>query len=118
MSNEMWLFIAKTVVAALIIAGASSLAQRNAVLAGYITALPLTTILALSFAYAQTRDGAEAAAYARSVFAAIPVSLLFFVPFLFYPKLKGPFVAYMLVGIGLLFAGGFVHRAIAERLVQ
>jgi hypothetical protein len=51
------------------------------------------------------------------VLAAVPVSLVFFVPFLFYSRLKGPFWLYLLVGIGLLYAGSFVHRLLAQRLI-
>jgi hypothetical protein len=117
MSHDTLLFLAKTLIAALIIAGASTLSQRNAVLAGYITALPLVTILALAFSYVQTRNDEAAANYALSVLAAVPVSLVFFVPFLFYSRLKGPFWLYLLVGIGLLYAGSYVHRLIAARLI-
>ncbi|MNT92637.1 hypothetical protein D3C72_2339570 [compost metagenome] len=47
---------------------------------------------------------------------AIPLSVMFFVPFLFYSRFKGSFWLYLLAGIGLLYVGFFVHRAIAARV--
>jgi hypothetical protein len=117
MISDTWLFITKMLISVLVIAGASTLSQRSPVLAGYIVALPLTSILVLSFAYAQSGDGAQTAKFAISILAALPMSLLFFAPFLLYGRLKGPFWAYMLVGIGLLYVGFFVQRAIAARLI-
>jgi hypothetical protein len=117
MAPDTWIFLAKMLISALVIAGASSLAGRSPVLAGYLTALPLTSILVLSFAYAQSGDGENTSKYAVSILTAIPMSLLFFVPFLFYGRLKGPFWGYMAVGIGLLYGGFFVQRAIAARLI-
>lgn len=115
MSTDTLLFIAKAVIAALIIAGASSLAQKSPTLAGYITALPLTSVLALTFAYLQTRDEGAIAKYAVSVFAAVPISLAFFVPFVFYERLKGSFWAYLGLGLALLYVGYFIQRALVGR---
>ena len=118
MSPDTLFFIAKTLIDALVVAAASSLANRQPVLAGYITALPLVTILALSFAYAQSRDGAEVAKYAVSILISIPITVVFFLPFLLYSRLKGPFWLYILAGVGLLYLGGFVQRFLAARLLS
>ena len=100
------------------IAGLSSLATRQPVLAGYLIALPISTILALSFAYLQSGNGETVARFALSVFSALPVTLMFFVPFFFYSRFKGSYWVYLLAGIAMLYVGFFVHRAIAARLVQ
>jgi len=115
--RELALFVAKTLFSALLIAGLSSLGTRFPVLAGYLVALPLTTILVLSFTYAQTGDGGHVSKLALSVLSAIPISLLFFVPFLFYSRFKGSYWFYLLAGVALLYAGFFVHRAIAARVI-
>lgn len=117
MDRELLLFVGKTLLSAVLIAGLSSLATRFPVLAGYLIALPLSTLLALSFTYAQSGDGETTAKFALSILSAIPISLLFFVPFLFYPRFKGSFWLYLLAGVGLLFVGHFLHRAIATRLI-
>lgn len=118
MDREVIWFGTKVVISALVIAGASGLSARQPVLAGYITALPLISILALSFGFLQHGDGEEASRYAVSILAALPVSVLFFVPFLFYGRLKGSWWLYLAAGIALLYVGSFVHRAIATRLLS
>ncbi len=117
MDRELALFLAKTVFSALLIAGLSTLGTRFPVLAGFFVALPLTSILVLSFTYAQSGDGGQVAKLALSVLSAIPVSMLFFVPFLFYSRFKGSFWLYVLAGVVLLYAGFFVHRAITARVI-
>lgn len=118
MDTQVVFFVAKVLIAALVIAGSSSLAARFPVVAGYITALPLTSLLALSFAYAQTGNGSGAAKFAQSIFLAIPVSLLFFVPFLFYNRWKGPFWLYIGSGLFFLYVGFFIQRFFAARLLD
>ena len=86
MDRELALFLGKTMFSAVLIAALSSLATRFPLLAGYLVALPLTTILTLGFTYAQTGNGEQASTLALSVLTAIPISLLFFVPFLFYSR--------------------------------
>lgn len=118
MDREVLWFGTKLLISALVIAGASTLSTRQPVLAGYITALPLISILALSFAYLQNGSGEATSRYAVSILAAIPASLLFFVPFLFYTRLKGSWWWYLAAGIALLYLGSFLQRAIATRLVS
>lgn len=117
MDREAIWFGVKLVISATIIAGASSLSTRQPVLAGYLTALPLVSILALTFAYLQNGNGEATSRYAVSILAAIPASLLFFVPFLFYGRLKGSLWWYLAAGIALLYLGSFLQRAIASRLL-
>lgn len=113
-SSVLW-FWGKTLFSALFIAGVSSLATRHPVLAGYLTALPLTTIMVVSMTYMQTGDASAATRYALAIFAALPLTLMFFAPFFLYDRLKGNFWLYMLAGLALLYLGSFVHRALAER---
>ena len=82
----MWLAIGKTIVAAVLISFVSWLSGKKTGLAGFLTALPLTTLLALAFSHMEWGDAKQSVEYAKSVFVAIPVSLLFFVPFLFAQK--------------------------------
>lgn len=115
MEQGLWWFWGKTLFSALFIAGVSTLSERHPQLAGFLTALPLTSLLVLSLTYARTGDGTVVSKYGVAIFAALPVSLLFFVPFLFYERLKGSFWWYLLAGLALLYAGYFVHRAVTER---
>ena len=82
--------------------------------AGFIVALPLATMLVLPLAYVQHRDSASAFELARSILVALPITLLFFVPFLFRERLS--FWGAYAIGCALLPLGYFAHRAILRAL--
>jgi hypothetical protein len=105
----MWLALGKTIVAALLISFVSWLSGKKTGLAGFLTALPLTTLLALAFSHLEWGDSKQSVEYAKSVFVAIPVSLLFFIPFLMAQKFNLSFWACYSSGIALLGVGYFVH---------
>ena len=75
------LFIVKVLVSALVIAAATEVAKRHPFWGAVIIALPLTSILAMSWLYAETRDNALLTQFARDIFVIVPVSLVFFLPF-------------------------------------
>jgi hypothetical protein len=107
--NCMGLVIGKTFLAAILISTVSWLSGKKIGLAGFLTALPLTTMLALAFSQMEWNNQAQSVAYAKSVFVAIPVSLLFFVPFLLAEKLHLHFWACYGIGVLLLALGYFIH---------
>ena len=78
----------KFVVAGFVVAFASWLSAKKPELAGFITALPLVSIMAIAFSYGQHHDLAATSQYARSIIIAVPVSWLFFLPFFFTEKLN------------------------------
>jgi hypothetical protein len=84
-------------------------------MAGFITALPLVSILALAYAYTQHGDASNAAQYARSIIFAVPISWLFFVPFFFTGKLSLGFWPSWIIGLMLLAAGYFLHQWILRQ---
>lgn len=108
------LFVAKTFFAAAVLSFCSWLAGRMPQLAGFIIALPLSTLLALGFNQAEFGDPEKSVAFARSIFSGIGVSLLFFVPFLLAGRFKLGFWTCYFTGIGLLAVGFFVHRAVGR----
>jgi hypothetical protein len=110
-------FAVTLLLSAVIIAVASGLAKQNPVLAGFITALPLSSILALTATYLQTGDAAATSRYATAILVAVPASLLFFVPFLFYPRFKGHFWLYLVSGILLLTISHQLHRFVMARIL-
>ena len=81
-------FVLKTIVAGSLIAFASWVAGKRPVLAGFIIALPMTSMLGILFSYAQYRDMGKINQFASSIFIAVPLSLTFFVPFLLNRWLK------------------------------
>ncbi len=104
-----WTLI-KLALAASIISFCSWLAGKKPGLAGLLLALPLSSLLALAFSYAEYKDPAKSVAFAQSIFLGVPVSLLFFVPFLFADRLRLPFPVLYGLGLVLLTLGFFLHR--------
>jgi len=99
------LFVAKLVVSALVIAAATELAKKDVFWGALLIALPLTSILAMSWLYVETRDDALVARFARDVLALVPVSLLFFAPFLLETRTRLGFVPNLVIGLVLLAIG-------------
>ena len=112
----MWLALGKTIVAAILISFVSWLSGKKTGLAGFLTALPLTTLLALAFSQMEWGDTKQSVDYAKSVFIAIPVSLLFFIPFLLAQKLNLGFWTCYSCGVALLGVGYFVHSYVSKMI--
>lgn len=110
------LFAFKIAVSAGVIALASWLSGKRPELAGFIIALPLVTLLVLPFSYLEYQDAEKSVKFAQSIFVAVPLSLLFFVPFLFATKLAWNFWALYGAGLILLTAGYFAHKFIMSQI--
>lgn len=106
----MFFSIAKIVVAACMISFTSWLSAKKPGLAGFLVALPLNTLLALLFSYTQYKDTTVAVKFAQSIFAAVPLSLMFFVPFLLAHRIGFGFWGLYALGIGFLIIAYFAHR--------
>lgn len=96
------LFIAKVLISAAVIAVAAEVAKRHAFWGAVLIALPLTSILAMSWLFAETRDNALLTRFAKDIFFLVPVSLVFFLPFLLEDKTRLGFIANLLIGVALL----------------
>ena len=108
----MTLFISKTAIAALLISFAAWLSGKRPDIAGFIVALPILSLITLVFVHTEHQNPATSIAFAKSIFVGIPISLLFFVPFLLAEKINISFWACYLGGIALLVIGFFLHKAI------
>ncbi len=108
--------IGKVIVASILISFVSWLSGKKIGLAGFITALPITTLIALAFSHLEWGDSKQSVEYAKSVFVAIPISLLFFVPFLLADKLNLNFWGCYVSGIVLLGVGYFIHTSVTKFL--
>lgn len=72
-------FVLKTVISALIIAGASELAKRSNFWASILISLPLISILTLSWTYFENRNSQQVQALSTGILWAVIPSLIFFV---------------------------------------
>ncbi len=106
------LFALKTAIAAAVIAFTSWLSGKRPELAGFIIALPLATMLALAFSWAEHRDDQASITFAKSVLLAVPVSYLFFLPFFLAERFGLGFWQCYALGAALLVAGYVIHRAL------
>lgn len=106
------LFIAKVLISAVIIGVATEVAKRHPFWGAVIIALPLTSILAMSWLYAETRDNLLLTQFAKDIFVIVPVSLVFFLPFLLEKKTSLGFVANMALGLVLLAVAVLLLRRI------
>lgn len=96
------LFLVKVLISALVIALASELAKRDSFWGALLVAMPLTSILAIGWLYAETRDNLLVTRFARDIFLLVPGSLLFFLPFLLETKTRLGFLPNLLIGLVLL----------------
>jgi hypothetical protein len=72
------LFLFKTALSALLVAGASEAAKRSTIMGALIASLPLTSVLAMAWLFAETRDKDAVASFSMSVFWAVLASLPMF----------------------------------------
>ena len=101
--------IVKVVISAILISFVSWLSSKKVGVAGFLTALPLTTLIALAFGQIEWEDSAQSVAYAKQIFIAVPLSLLFFVPFLFSQKLQLSFWTCYILGLACLGLGYIIY---------
>ena len=72
-------FFLKIALSALIIVGASELAKRSAFAGAILVSLPLSSVLALSWLYSETKDVARVSSMATGIFWALLPSLILFI---------------------------------------
>ena len=106
--------IAKLIISAIVIAFASWLSGRKPALAGFILALPIATMLALAFSQTEFQNSTKSVEFAKSIFYAVPLSLLFFVPFLLADKIKVPFWGLYAAGVILVGLGYLLHAMLVK----
>ena len=109
-------FAFNMLLAASVVSVAAWLSRRFPIVAGFVVALPLNSLMVLPFSYVQHGDAGNTMMLAKSIFAAIPVTMAFFLPFLFAGRLGLSFwQAYGLACLTLCL-GFLVHRAVVPHL--
>lgn len=109
-------FLLKTILSAVIIAFASWLAGRKPVLAGFMIAVPLMSMLSIFFTYLEYKDMNKVNQFADSILVAVPLSLFFFIPFFLNKWLKMNFALTYATGILLVPAAFLLHHFIFKSL--
>lgn len=110
------MFIIKILAAGLIIAFASWLSGKKPELAGFLIALPLTSIIVLAFSYLEHRNIETSLTFAKSIAIGVPISYLFFLPFFLSKYFGMNFWIIYLTGILLIIFGYILHKTIINFL--
>ena len=105
-------FILKALFSGMIIVFAAWLAGRKPILAGFLIALPLMSMLSILFSYLEYRDMTKINQYALSILAAVPLSLVFFIPFILNRWLKLSFPLTYGLAVACLALAYFAHSAL------
>lgn len=71
-------YLAKLIVSALVIVAASELGKRSSVAGAILISLPLSSILAMSWLWSETKDAAKVSSMSTWIFWAVIPSLLLF----------------------------------------
>jgi len=108
------MFISKLIISVSLILFTSWLSGKRGDLAGFIVSLPLVTLLVLPFSHFEFNDPVKTTYFAKSIFLAVPLSLLFFVPFLLAEKFKINFWACYSSGILLLGVSYLLHKQLLK----
>src|SRR2546426_8902686 len=106
----MWQLGLNIGLSALIISTALWVAKSTPVLGGFIVSLPLSTLITLALSKLQEDNPGNTFLLARSIFVAVPLTLLFFIPFLLADRWKLSFWACYFIGFGLLLVSYGLHR--------
>lgn len=112
----MFLSVIKLVVVSSIIAFSSWLAGKKPELAGFIIAMPITSMIALAVSYLENRSDAASITFAKSILIGVPVSWLFFLPFFLAERFGFSFWLAYVLGLLLLVAGYFIHKSLVGLL--
>ena len=108
--NPTFAFALKTLCSGALIAFASWLAEKRPALAGFILALPISSLLAIALVQGEWQDAEKSVTFARSILVSVPLSLSFFLPFLFSRWLRLPFWGLYASGLLLLGLSYGLHR--------
>ena len=108
------MFIVKILFSVALLLAAAEIAKRSTFLGAFVIALPLTSMLAMTWLYWDTRDAEKVSAFARDIFFLVPPSLLFFLPFLLAPRSHWPFWLNFGVGVALMAGGMFAYRFLVK----
>src|SRR4051812_30546607 len=90
-------FFIKTMITALIVAGISEISRRYSLMAALLASLPLTSILALIWIYADSKDTQKIATMSYDIFWLVLPSLAFFLLLPWLLKLDIKFAFAMLI---------------------
>jgi len=100
----MILYLIKLGISLAVILASAEAAKRSPTLGAIIVALPMVSMLSMTWLYWDTKDALKVSAYAREIAYLGPLTIIFFLPFLFEQRTHWPY--------WLNFSLGFVALAL------
>lgn len=97
----MWYYFVKIAMTTVLIVVVSEAAKRSSIIGALLASLPLVSVLAMVWLYAETRDAGKVAALAQSVFWLVLPSLVLFISLPILLKAGFGFYPSLLAGIAL-----------------
>lgn len=105
----------KIVVTAILVVGIAELAKRSSFLGAVLASLPLTSVLAMAWLYAETGDTQKVAALASGIFWLVLPSLALFIALPLMLRAGWPFIPSLAGSCALTVACYFVMIALLRR---
>ncbi|MDB5204712.1 MAG: hypothetical protein JWP09_740 [Candidatus Taylorbacteria bacterium] len=108
-------YLIKIIVSALIITLASEISKRLSFIGAIVASLPLTSILAITWLYHDTKDVGKVIDLSHNIFWAVLPSLLFFVTLPTLLKMGFTFNLAMFVSIIVMFLGYTIYALLLTK---
>lgn len=109
-------YIIKVVVSALIIVAVTEISKRSSFLGALLASLPLVSFMAMIWLYIDTKDAAKVAKLSIDIFWLVLPSLLFFLIFPLFVKMKIHFVASFVMATVAMFLWYGIVILVARKL--
>ena len=106
----------KVLLTSVLVVAIAEAGKRSSLLGAILASLPLTSLLAIVWLYADTRDSEKIASLTASIFWLVLPSLILFVALPLLLRGGVPFVPSLAVASALTVAGYFAMLAILKRL--
>lgn len=108
--------VVKVAVTSILVVVISEVAKRNTLAGAVLASLPLTSLLAMIWLYADTRDVEQVASLASGIFWLVLPSLVLFIALPVLLRHGVPFVPSLILSSALTVLGYFAQIKILERL--
>lgn len=109
-------FLIKTLLSAVIIAAVSEIGKKSSTLAAILAALPMTSLMVVTWLYLDTGDTAKVAELSTGIFWAILPSFIFLLSLPWLLRSGFRFPSAMAISCGLLIAGYGAYIMILKRV--
>ena len=108
-------FLIKVLLTATVVVGISEVAKRSTAMGSILAALPLTSLLALTWLYLDTKDRGKVEDLSMGIFWAVIPSLIFFVLLATLMRTNLPFGVAMLIAAAVTVVAYLVYVIVLKR---